>query len=428
MYSQSKFKSLAGVDVVSNAANNVTRKNIIDIGKGVTLNTAKDLNLYAGARASGENSSVISSTISEASNGLLAISTRPKMTITAQSENKVNINDSSVTVDGKITGNKLRSDNPNYQVEFMNAYRVTKNYKATQGSFDYGKNIIARWNELQKLIANKSLTDNQKGIYLQEPSLLEQKMRELGMLKTSGGKKTVSENGFKINYVELPYISVSGGTINVQTQELTSKGSITVNAMPYIDVQNNSNAWLRVNNLTIDSIGEGFIFNDKRIVENDAKNFKGLTFNLGVSDKSGLTVDNSGSSKTNNGMPNIEIAGMVDAGNYDVTIKNPNGDIIVTESASGDFTQNYSQDTVTIGTKIEDLYSSEVKNFINLSFIDVGTKAMYDKQNGTSYAKYLGAVVKLLFDQFRKRISTGISLSQWYQGAKIRQFCNIFSC
>ena len=47
VYSQSKFKGLAGVDVVSNATNNLTRKNIIDIGKGVTLNTAKDLNLYA---------------------------------------------------------------------------------------------------------------------------------------------------------------------------------------------------------------------------------------------------------------------------------------------------------------------------------------------------------------------------------------------
>ena len=67
VYSQSKYKGAVGRDLVSNAINKVTRKNTVDIAKGTTLNSANDLNLYAGATDEGHLSELISSTTSEAS-------------------------------------------------------------------------------------------------------------------------------------------------------------------------------------------------------------------------------------------------------------------------------------------------------------------------------------------------------------------------
>ena len=46
--------------------------------------------------------------------------------------------------------------------------------------------------------------------------------------------------------------------------------------------------------------------------------------------------------------------------------------------------------------------------------------------HGVDFTRKLGVVGKLLFDQLRKRIRTEISLSQWYLGAKTRQFSDIF--
>lgn len=90
-----------------------------------------------------------------------------------------------------------------------------------------------------------------------------------------------------------------------------------------------------------------------------------------------MTIDNSGASTKDNGVPNIEIAGLIDASNRDVTIKNPNGDITVNASingkdtgingrtvnitSNGDLLHGYTSGTVHIGTAPEDLYKKEVE-------------------------------------------------------------------
>ena len=91
--------------------------------------------------------------------------------------------------------------------------------------------------------------------YVQELALLEQKITKLGLLETKNGKKTVKTSGIEVNYVALPNLSMSGGTINITSPNLKGSGIIAVNANPYAKIINNSNAWLRVNDIEITKVG-----------------------------------------------------------------------------------------------------------------------------------------------------------------------------
>lgn len=467
VYSQSNYKGAIGTDLVSNAVNKVTRKNTVDIAQGTKLNSANDLNLYAGATDEGHLSELISSTTSEASNGSLAISTSPQIDITADSTNELKINgtakakadlnliadkgtenvtkravkysfgeesdkgqipvrrtvedakyfkysnkaNSAIELNGaatagdgnnvevKISGTAPRSDKPTYEVKFTDGNgKALAGYAATTGSFNYAQTLAARWNELQELIGiytakTGNVTIAQYAGYVQELALLENKMARLGLLETKNGKKTPKTEGVNVNYVELPNILVSGGTVNITTPTLKGTGSIVANSNPYVGISNSSNAWLRVNDIATKNAGNGIIFNDAKIADNSK--IGGVKFSLNDSKKSGITIDNSGASTKNNGVPNIEIAGLIDASNRDVTIKNPNGDITVNAStngketgingrtvnitSNGDLLHGYTSGTVHIGTAPEELYKKEVEN----GATRMGTVNNVDKGKGT---------------------------------------------
>ena len=85
-----------------------------------------------------------------------------------------------------------------------------------------------------------------------------------------------------------------------------------------------------MNDIATKNAGNGIIFNGAQIADN--RNVGGVKLNLNATKNSGITIDNSGASTKDNGVPNIEIAGLIDASNRDVTIKNPNGDITVTRA------------------------------------------------------------------------------------------------
>ena len=445
--SQSKYKGAIGFDTVSNAFNKVTRSNTIDVAKDAKLISENDINLYAGKSSGNATNTATLETTSEASNGSIAISTRPRFEITSDSANKLtlngnatakdnlnfyadrgketvtkeaidwswgssgdgkqvpisytgddvlnysNKNDSAVTINGratvgdannlevKISGEKDVNKNPGYDVTFTNgAGKELKNLKATQGTFNYADSLTKRWNELQDLIKvyetgkSGNVTIAQYAGYVQELALLEQKMIKVGLLNIKNGKKTLKQSAVEINYIELPDIKVSGGTLKITTPKLTGDGRLTVNTAPSAKIYNNSNAWLRVKNINVGSVGEGLLVNDTLITS--AKELGGnLKLNF-VGDKNGgILIDNSGAKTTKNGVATIEIAGELNAGHQDVTIKNPRGDVQVNASTdktptgingrnvtitAQDFMQGYTAGTVHIGTSPEELYKKAV--------------------------------------------------------------------
>ena len=82
------------------------------------------------------------------------------------------------------------------------------------------------------------------------------------MIKLGMGSYTTRSNGTKefifgatpsieIKAVVLPDIEVSGGSINVTTDDLTGSGKLNASGVPKIDIQNDSTAYLITNRLTI---------------------------------------------------------------------------------------------------------------------------------------------------------------------------------
>ena len=95
------------------------------------------------------------------------------------------------------------------------------------------------------------------------------------MIKLGMGKRSASGEFIKgatpsiqIKTVVLPDIEVSGGSINVSTDNFTGKGELSATGLPKIDIQNDSTAYLITNRLTIGDKGGSINYNGQAVTNN----------------------------------------------------------------------------------------------------------------------------------------------------------------
>ena len=170
-----------------------------------------------------------------------------------------------VTIKGTVTGGlQIETDN--------NLTNQKVKAGITQGTFDYANTLSERLDELNKLIAaydaeNDGANDGKMEAYVLERGRIQGKMVELGLTETdTDGNIVYISSGRPVFYVDIPDIATSGGNINVQANNLTGTGELRANAAPDITIKNESDAYLRLNNVIMGEQGGQIVYNDDNVI------------------------------------------------------------------------------------------------------------------------------------------------------------------
>ena len=151
------------------------------------------------------------------------------------------------------------------------------------GTFDYGTTLFDRYNELGELMAGYS-EDTSSTAYLgykAERQRIFEQLQSMNLIKEmtndQGQKYYVQVEGMTVDYIELPDIVASGGNINIQSDSLSGSGGLTAQGAPEVVINNNTNLYLKVNNVTVGEAGGEVNFNNTALTSADGTKYGGIT-------------------------------------------------------------------------------------------------------------------------------------------------------
>ena len=151
------------------------------------------------------------------------------------------------------------------------------------GTFDYGTTLFDRYNELGELMAGYS-EDTSSTAYLgykAERQRIFEQLQSMNLIKEmtndKGQKYYVQVEGMTVDYIELPDIVASGGNINIQSDSLSGSGGLTAQGAPEVVINNNTNLYLKVNNVTVGEAGGEVNFNNTALTSADGTKYGGIT-------------------------------------------------------------------------------------------------------------------------------------------------------
>ena len=140
-------------------------------------------------------------------------------------------------------------------VDYANDFLKTRYAQICQAISNYqvqGRNDVAAYNG-----------------FLQEKIALENEMEKLGLGSYDKGEfKLDSSASIDIKTVVLPDVEVSGGNINVSTNDFSGTGKLNASGVPKIDINNKSSAYLITNRLTIADKGGAITYNGRAVTSN----------------------------------------------------------------------------------------------------------------------------------------------------------------
>ena len=197
--------------------------------------------------------------------------------------------------------------------------------------------------------------------YEAEKSLLLLEMEKAGLAEKSTKNGVLTPlDSIKLPAIEIPDIVVSGGNINIDADQLKGTGSLTAQGAPQLSITNNSDLYLKVNDLTISDNGGSVNMTG---VKTDG--FSGKIASPGVSGETpkitihGASADASAFGTDKHVQADIGIFGDItnSAGDIEITSDNynilmqgsVNGRNITVKAAKGDVTQTNSEGLVNVG-------------------------------------------------------------------------------
>lgn len=143
--------------------------------------------------------------------------------------------------------------------------------------FDYGLALFERYNELGELM-NSYGEDKKSTAYLgyqAERQRIFQQLDDMHLLEemkdAQGNIHYVPvEGAAKIDSIALSDIIASGGNINIQTDNLTGGGELTAQGSPEVVINNNTNLYLKVNDVIVGDAGGEINYNSVNITSDGA--------------------------------------------------------------------------------------------------------------------------------------------------------------
>ena len=148
----------------------------------------------------------------------------------------------------------------------------------TVGTMDYGLELFKRYCELGQLMSDyserytgddtaKNYTEAYLGYKAERERVLAE-MESLGLVQEAttenGATVKIPVTGMKIDYISLPDIVASGGNINIQTDTLSgsSSGSLKAQGNPEVTITNNTNLYMKVNDVLVGDSGGAITYNN----------------------------------------------------------------------------------------------------------------------------------------------------------------------
>ena len=279
-------------DILQN--NNVTLQN------GSNISSVRNINLYADAGTetirdtsvmynwyySDKDENYTSSTIGDnepqnkhsnnyiQADGTLTAGVQNKQFITIGKDGSLVFLDSAVR-DGV---NKVSGNNAIGESELRNQITTSDGINKDDiviGTMDYGTTLFERYEQVRKLM-NEYSEDTTSTAYLGYKAELQRITDELQTMglgevrKDSEGKeKFVPIKGATIDYISLPDIVASGGNINITTDTLAGSGKMEAKGAPEVTVTNNTNLYMKINNITVGDAGGEINYNGVGLKSSD---------------------------------------------------------------------------------------------------------------------------------------------------------------
>lgn len=242
------------------------------------------------------------------------------------------------------------------------------------GMADYAVALISRYNKIVDMMQDYTGTDISE-TYSSELIRIQGELQALGVGYTDAETQTfvIATGVSTVPTIELNNLTVSGGNVNISGGSLTGGGAITAHGAPEVNITNDSDFFLRVNDITVDSDGGNVRFNDAAFNGADTE-IKVAAEPTDVVNGSGAKVNISNTTKTtaagsNIYTPDIGVYGTIYNPYGNITITNANNSIYVAGEVieDGKVTQNAGSikgRTITLeaGGSITQGYSDNIRN------------------------------------------------------------------
>ena len=273
--------------------------------------------------------------------------------------------------------------------------------------------LYARLQEINDLLGQYASDSGEYNILNSERERILTQMEENGFVKTRvEGCKTYKSIFDKISLpaVDVKDIVVSGGNINIEADKLQGSGSLTAQGAKNLTINNSSDLYLKINDLTIKDKGGVIRYNDAEVSKVDGFNGK-MNTAAGTDTDPEITVKSTGTSTNGLTKADIGIFGTVQNSTGDVLIQNSNYNINVDGNANisarhiklqadkGSVTQN-SKGLLLIGgdpvTKYQfsDAIAKKIQSYVSQQAIADKTKTTIDwLSNINSYDAYKKALI-----------------------------------
>lgn len=242
------------------------------------------------------------------------------------------------------------------------------------GMADYAAALISRYNKIVDMMQDYTGTDISE-TYSSELIRIQGELQALGVGYTDEETQTfvIATGVSTVPTIELNNLTVSGGNVNISGGSLTGGGAITAHGAPEVNISNDSDFFLRVNDITVDSDGGNVRFNDAAFNGADTE-IKVAAEPTDVVNGSGAKVNISNTTRTtaagsNIYTPDIGVYGTIYNPYGNITITNANNSIYVAGEVieDGKVTQNAGSikgRTITLeaGGSITQGYSDNIRN------------------------------------------------------------------
>ena len=278
----------------------ILQNNNVTLNNDSNISSVRNINLYADAGTetirdtsvmynwyySDNNENYTSSTIGDnepqnkhsnnyiQADGTLTAGVQNKQSITIGNDGALVFLDDTVR-DGvnKVGGNKAIGE-----TDLRNQITASDGINKDEiviGTMDYGTTLFERYEQVRKLM-NEYSEDTTSTAYLGYSAELQRITNELQsmglgevMRDDEGREKFVPIKGATIDYISLPDIVASGGNINITTDTLAGSGKMEAKGAPEVTVTNNTNLYMKINNITVGDAGGEINYNGVGLKSND---------------------------------------------------------------------------------------------------------------------------------------------------------------
>jgi len=187
-----------------------------------------------------------------------------------------------------------------------------------------GENLIKELETLEKLQAEYSSNEILKEAYQRDIERVKDDLRKIGLLDENGNVVKKDKNVLlDVDFITFDNIYANRGDIVILADDLTGSGKISAQANAEVIIENNSDLFLRLNDVKIAGSGNGIIFYNSNVVKTkqdiERMNTKVKTVNfdngniISQQDKNMPIIDVSSNYENENGRTtNIELVGNIE--------------------------------------------------------------------------------------------------------------------